>query len=1150
MAEEGFKRKLAAILSADVEGYSRLMGDDEEATIRTLTTYRNAMTDLIQQFRGRLVDATGDNLLAEFSSVVDAVNSAVEIQREIAERNADLPYERKMEFRIGVNLGDVVEEEGRIYGDGVNIAARVEGLAEAGGICISGRVYDQVENKLGLEYENLGEHEVKNIARPIRVYRVLSFPGAAAHRVVQAKEEVGKRWRKLTLTAISIVVVATIAFVVWNSYFRLPSIEPASVEKMAFPLPDKPSIAVLPFVNMSGNTEEEFVADGISENIITALSKNSRILVISRTSTFVYKNKPVKVQQVAEELGVRYVLEGSIQRVEDQIRVTAQLIDAVSGYHLWADKYDRDLDDFFALQDEITKKIVVEMNAELVFGDTGYSAGSDNFDAWGYYIKGITLLADLRKDGNLKARDYFERAIKLDSKYAHAWAGLGWTHYIDSRMGYSESRTESFKQAFKFAQKALKFDEPNVSAHQLLGVLYLLQGNHTKSIASGEKSIAYNPNNASGYAQLGRIMRYAGRPEEAIKLIKKGMRLSPFYPLLYLSFLSSAYNQVGRYEDAISTLKHMHNRILKGERWSLSSWHLEMCAIYMMLGKKKEARKHAEEALKLKPYISLDKYFKRSLKLYKNPKSWVQYIDALRKAGLPDKPPLPLPDKPSIAVLPFTNMSGDPEQDYFSDGMTEDLITDLSKISGLFVIARNSTFQYKGKAVDVKKVSRDLGIRYVLEGSVRRAGEKIRINAQLIDAITGGHLWAERYDRDYHDIFALQDEVIKQIVSSLAVKFSMKEKELLAHTYTNNLEAYEYYLRGRQTLHSFSAERLINAKMMFKEAIKLDPKFAHAYAAHALADSRLFQYTLVKEIRKSRKEAYEFITKALDLNSNLPLAFSVLAGLQLTSRLYDEAIKSAKKSLFLDPNNPDNLVMYAYILWAVGKHEEALKTINKAFRLNPKAPPFYKYYLGLIQSKNRQYKNAIKSMSEFARAMPWSTFPDYTILSCYGHLGMKAESKKVLEKLLAKTPQLNIAFMRLGALYRREEDTEHYAEGLRKAGVAELPYGFEGSKEDMLTESEIKALHSGRTTTGIDPVFKGQWWQYHKNNGEVVMKSSAWNLTGTYRFDDRKVCYKWKNLFFGRPLCGRVFRNPKGKAKEKNEFIWAGPLLRYFSIDN
>jgi TolB-like protein len=343
------------------------MDDDEEATVRTLKTYRAAINDLVQQYRGRIVDSPGDNILAEFSSVVDAVNCAVEIQRELAERNAELAYNRKMEFRIGVNLGDVIEDDGNIYGDGVNIAARVESLTEAGGICISGRAYDQVSNKLGLEYENLGEHQVKNISVPIRVYRVLSYPGAAAHRVVQAKETLGRKWLKFAISAaVAVVIIGGLAY--WQFYMRRPTVEPASVDKMAFPLPEKPSIAVLPFDNVSGDPKQEYISDGLTEEIITALAKVPKMFVIARNSTFTYKGKPVKVQQVAENLGVRYVLEGSVRKDKDKVRITAQLIDALTGHHLWAERYDRDLKDIFAVQDEITLKILSALEVRLTEG--------------------------------------------------------------------------------------------------------------------------------------------------------------------------------------------------------------------------------------------------------------------------------------------------------------------------------------------------------------------------------------------------------------------------------------------------------------------------------------------------------------------------------------------------------------------------------------------------------------------------------------------------------------------------------------------------------------------------------------------------------------------------------------------------------------
>ena len=299
MATEGFKRRLTAILSADVEGYSRLMREDEEATVRTITTYRTAMTHLIEQYRGRVVDSPGDNILAEFTSVVDAVNCGVEIQRELAERNTELPENRRMQFRIGINLGDVLEEGKRIYGDGVNIAARMESLAEAGEICISGTVHDAIENKIGLEYEDLGEHQVKNIDKPVRAYRVLSYPGAAAHRVVKAKKAVGKTWRNAIAAIVAVLVVGA-AVAVWHFYLQAPQTEPVPKKDMAINLPEKSSIAVLPFVNMSDDPKQDYFGDGMAEDLITDLSKISGLFVISRTSTFAYKGKSMETKQIAE----------------------------------------------------------------------------------------------------------------------------------------------------------------------------------------------------------------------------------------------------------------------------------------------------------------------------------------------------------------------------------------------------------------------------------------------------------------------------------------------------------------------------------------------------------------------------------------------------------------------------------------------------------------------------------------------------------------------------------------------------------------------------------------------------------------------------------------------------------------------------------
>ncbi|MHC5074639.1 MAG: adenylate/guanylate cyclase domain-containing protein, partial [Planctomycetota bacterium] len=327
MATQDFKRKLTAILSADVEGYSRLMAEDEESTVQTITTYREVMTTLIQQHRGKVVDSPGDNVLAEFTSVVDAVQCAVAVQKEISARNTELPENRQMQFRIGINLGDVIEEGDRIYGDGVNIAARLEGLAEPGGICISKTAFDHIETKLPYGYDFIGEQTVKNIPKPVGAYRVLMDPRVTVKGKLE-KEKPEPVRRKPIVVGVAAVLVLAVAVGIWQFYMRRPSVEPASVEKMAYQLPDKPSIAVLPFDNLSGDPEQKYFSDGITEEIISSLSRVPKLFVIARNSTFTYKEKPVKVKQVAEELGVKYVLEGSVRKAEDKVRITAQLIDA------------------------------------------------------------------------------------------------------------------------------------------------------------------------------------------------------------------------------------------------------------------------------------------------------------------------------------------------------------------------------------------------------------------------------------------------------------------------------------------------------------------------------------------------------------------------------------------------------------------------------------------------------------------------------------------------------------------------------------------------------------------------------------------------------------------------------------------------------
>jgi len=626
MTTKGVKRKLTAILSADVKGYSRLMGEDEEATVRTLTAYRQIMASLIEQYRGRVVDSPGDNLLAEFASVVDAVQCAVEIQQVLKARNAELPENRRMEFRIGINLGDVIEEEERIYGDGVNIAARVEGFAEAGGICISGSAYEQIKNKLALGYEYLGEHRVKNIAEPVRVYRTQIELGAKRTE----KRAPLRRWQRAAI-ALFVVILLLVAgaVAIWNFYFRLPPVDIAPDVKAALPLPKGPSIAVLPFVNMSGDPEQEYFSDGLSENIITGLSSCPKLFVIARNSTFAYKAKPVKIQRVADELGVQYVLEGSVQKAGERMRITVQLIDASTEHHLWAEKYDRALKDIFALQDEITMRVITALEVKLTEGEQARlrSKGPGNLEA---YLKGLKALAYVRrqnKEANILARQEAEEAIALAPKHPALYVLLAATHIADLWYGSSRSPLISFAQATKSLNKAISIDKGNSDAYMVLGNLYLMKREHDKAIAAGQRAIALNPNGADAYAQLGCTLFFSGRSAEAIELLKKAIALNPVPPSYYLCHLGSAYRALGRYEEAIEAYKKGLHR----EPNNIFA-HMGLAATYSLMGHEEEAGAEAAEVLRIDPNLSLKDMEK--IDPSKNRARAKRWYDALRKAGL------------------------------------------------------------------------------------------------------------------------------------------------------------------------------------------------------------------------------------------------------------------------------------------------------------------------------------------------------------------------------------------------------------------------------------------------------------------------------------------------------------------------------------
>jgi adenylate cyclase len=629
MTEERAKRKLSGILSADAVGYSRLMQEDEASTIRNLENRKKLMSELIEQYKGRVVDAPGDNLLAEFGSVVDATECAVKIQQELKTKNADLPDDRMMQFRIGVNLGDVVEEADRIYGDGVNIAARLEGLADPGGICISRTAYDHIKNKLELGYEYLGEHSVKNIAEPVRVYRVLMEPEAAG-KVIGEKRFIGRVSRRAAIAVIVGLIIVAGGSIGWNIYLQQSrKVAPASVDKMAFPLPDRPSIAVLPFANLSGNPTKDFLCDGLTEEIINGLSKSNRLFVIARNSTFTYKGKAVKVQQVAEDLGVQYVLEGSIQWSGDQVRITAQLIDALKGHHLFSERYDRELKDIFALQEEITMKVMTGIGVTLRGGETAFESpkGTKDLKAYLKWIQAAEYTQNFNKENAIMARRLAKEALTLDPEYANPYTTLAAANIVEVYVGASKSPSESLAQAEKMAVKALELDDSHVSAHIQLSIIYVFRRQFDKARIQAEHALALAPNSAFANFMLGTALLHSERFEEAISYFNKSLRLSPIFPFSQLlNNLGSAYRFLGRYDEAIAVYKKLFQFApdhLPG--------HANLAATYIMAGHEEEARAEAEEVMRIDPKFSLER-FARSFPYRKELVE--ELVIAWRKAGL------------------------------------------------------------------------------------------------------------------------------------------------------------------------------------------------------------------------------------------------------------------------------------------------------------------------------------------------------------------------------------------------------------------------------------------------------------------------------------------------------------------------------------
>jgi adenylate cyclase len=582
------ERRLAAILAADVAGYTRLMGKDEAGTLQRLTALREGVLEpLIAEHTGRIVKLMGDGLLVEFASIVDAVGCAVAWQTAVDGHEAERHEDDRLTFRIGVNLGDVIVEGDDIHGDGVNIAARLEGLAEPGGIYLSGDAYRQVRGKIEAEFEDLGERKVKNVAEPLRVYRI-AIKGLS------------------------------------------PALTPAASTPL--PLPDKPSIAVLPFTNMSGDPEQEYFSDGLTEDIITALAAWRSFPVIARNSAFVYKGRAVNAKLIGRELGARYILEGSVRKTGNRVRITAQLIDASTGHHVWAERLDRDLEDVFQLQDELTLRIATTVEPQLrqVEHKRLISKTTNDLNAWDCYLRGMSYLHQMTKEGNVSARRMFERAVELDSTYGEAFAALAHSHLRDILLECTESREDSLAEAFAAARRAVALGEASAYAHSILSQAYLWRNEHRLAVAEAERAVELNPYDADLLGSLGNRLDLAGDGETGIAMMEEAQRLYPQNPMIHMSmaYLARAYLSARQYERSVEVAQKAVDR-----QPDSPHAHYILAMGLGHLGRRDEARAALDACERLHPGFANKR---ADWQPYPEPAKNKHLRNGLRKAGLPN----------------------------------------------------------------------------------------------------------------------------------------------------------------------------------------------------------------------------------------------------------------------------------------------------------------------------------------------------------------------------------------------------------------------------------------------------------------------------------------------------------------------------------
>jgi TolB-like protein/Flp pilus assembly protein TadD len=972
------------------------MGEDEAGTRARFNAYINDLVEpAIADRQGRIVKTMGDGLLVEFTSVVNAVECAIAIQNGMKDGGADDPANKRIEFRIGINLGEVLIEGNDIHGDGVNVAARLEGLAQPGGVVISSKVHDEVRGKLDFVFDDLGPQEVKNIAEPV-----------------------------------------------WA--FRLAQNKPVSSTAPGSPQSDRPVVAILPFDNMSGEVDQEYFSDGITEDLITALSRIRQIDMVARSSTFSYKGTSPNVRQVSVELGARYVVEGSVRKAGNRVRVTAQLIDGQTGNHIWAERYDREITDIFDVQDEVTETLV----GAIVPGISGAERqrakqiSPESLSVWDLYQRGMWHLRKRTigrmEEDLLEARALFKEATMLDPEFGPAYAAYAETIYYDVMWG---SGSGDLEKALQAAKKAIELDGADANAHVALGKIYRLGLNYDAAAAEYKIALGLNSSLADAHYYLAGVLVHTGRAQESILHLEASIRLSPYDDLIgpFYSRLAEAHFSLGDYEKAAELAQTSLG--LRGTQWGA---YAKLTSALAHLGRFEDAQKALMALRDVLPQATIS--YVREHFSQTTPHFMDRFLDGLRKAGLPDNAPeqdkpLPLPDKPSIAVLPFENMSGDPEQEYFADGIAEDIITALSRIRQFFVIARNTTFTYKGQSVDVQAVAKDLGVRYVLEGSVRKSGNRVRITAQLIDGESGSHIWGDRYDRELEDIFQVQDEITLTVVGAMEPQLSRVEQERARRKSPEQLDSWDCYQNGLWYFDQITPEGLKESLKLFERAVELNPNMSCAYAA--MANAHFYDFIMGSTVSRhdTVRAAMDAAQTAVKLDGDdwaallsLGLAHHIQRGMASDGLPYLEA------AVQLNPSSATGHYRLGCQILFSGKAEDAIQRFETAMRLSPRDVWMAHFMARLSEAYlfMGDYEEAV-NWGKRARNQtgPYAWPTRLGLASALGFLDKLDEARIAIDEMRQKQPQVCLRYVEENFPIEHKPYRNVLLDGLKKAGLSE-----------------------------------------------------------------------------------------------------------------